>query len=232
MTAKADRLQARWPWRRILAGVLVSAMAGCNVAGLLSQAIPKKVKAQYRLPENRTLVLVDDPDGTLHDPSLPRTIAVQIGDALIANRAIGELVPPDRIDALMVQLGEDWKRAGVDQIGATLDAEQVVYLHVSSASLYPQPGLLEPQAEAWVKVIDVVNRKRLFPSTGSSNGSQDYLLTPKGHRLTVKLLPRGAGEQNPKVDRLRRRKLARRIARDAARLFYDHLPRQPGEPFE
>ena len=116
--------------------------------------------------------------------------------------------------------------------GNPLDAEQVVYLHIGSASLYPQPGLLEPKAELWVKVIDVVKRRRGFPSTGSTDGSSDYLLTPKGYHLAVKLLPRGAGEQNPSVDRARRQKLASRIARDAARLFYDHLPRQPGEPFE
>ena len=218
-------------WTALLA-LSPAMLGGCEVAGWAAQAIPKKVKATYVLPDRPTLVMVDDPDRRLRDPSLPRYIATEISNALAQHSAVTKVVAPDTIDALMIKLGDDFDRSGIDQIGREVGAEQVVHVHVESAKLYPEPGLLQPQAVVQVKVIDVVNRRRLFPTIGRGDGQTAYSLSSRGIRLNVRMLPRGSTDESHAVQTLLMRRLASRIARDSARLFHDFLPRQPGEPFE
>ena len=218
-------------WTALLT-VSPAILGGCNVAGWVAQAIPQQVKATYVLPARSTLVLVDDPDRRLRDPSLPRYIATEISNALAQHRAVTRVVAPDKIDALMIELGGDFERTGIDQIGREVGAEQIVHVHVESATLYPEPGLLQPQAVVQIKVIDVVNRRRLFPATGRSYGRTEFSLSSRGVRLNVRLLPRGSTDESNAVQALLMRRLASRIARDSARLFHDYLPRQPGKPFE
>jgi hypothetical protein len=227
-------IRRRWPDRcRLLALAWGLALgAGCNVAGFVAQAIPQKVKAVHRLEPRPTLVLVDDPSNHLGDPTLVGLIAAETGALMVEHRAVEVVVPPEKVDALYVSLGDAWARTGIDQIGRAVGADQVVHLHIDAAALYSVPGLFEPNATVQVKVIDVVHRKRLFPASAEGGDSPGFSLTPQGHRLLAKLPPRGTEPSGYAAQREAMRVLCMRIARDASRLFYDYLPRQPGEPFE
>ena len=207
-------------WMLVVMGML----GGCNIVGWLGQAVAPKTKAIFPLADRPTLILVEDPQNLFKDPTIARLIAQRIGDLLLDHHVITTLVPAYSVDELRMNLGEDFVQVGIDQIGRAVHGEQVVHVHLESLILYPDPGLLEPTASVQVKVIDAVNRKRIFPRANSA-------FAAAGHRVRVKLLSRGADPGDSET-RVAMRKLAARLVRDCARLFYAYMPRQPGEPFE
>jgi hypothetical protein len=132
----------------------------------------------------------------------------------------------------MGKLGDDFDRSAIDQIGREVDANLVVHVYIESATLYPEPGLLQPRAVIQIKVIDAINRRRLFPTIGRADGRSEFAVPSRGKRLEVRLSPRASAGESSTVQAMMMRRLSLRIARDAARLFYDYQPRQPGQRFE
>ena len=66
--------------------------------------------AVYVLPDRVTAVLVDDPDRTLTDPRVPRTIgAVAVHNMRFHSApATAPLVAADQVARLEARLGDDW----------------------------------------------------------------------------------------------------------------------------
>ena len=211
----------------LLGAAVVS--GGCNYLAWVVQLVPQKTKAAFLLEDRPTLVLVEDPKRAFDDPMIATRISHEITDALAEAKAVSQLIDPSKVDSLIASLGDDYQRVGVDQIGEAVGAQQVVHVHVDWALLYPQPGLYRPAAAVEVKVIDVVGRQRLFPAAGVPGGDGAAL---RGQVVKVQMGPRGGVVPGAATDRAAWGQLASRIARDAAWLFYDHYPRQPGEPFE
>ncbi len=204
-------------------------LGGCKMAGVVAHGLfPQMVKAQYHLPQRATLVWVEDSSSQFADLYMKDRIAVEV-DRLLTHHAILTTVPPGEIAELMQELGDDFDRAGIDQIGRRLKAEQVVYMSITNIDLYPQPGLLYPTAQVEVKVVDVINKKRMFPTTVAGMQGQAQSLAPPGYKLKVRLPARGIPDHRVGLRRAVEHQLAQRIARDASRLFFDYLPRQPGE---
>ncbi|MBH04943.1 MAG: hypothetical protein CMJ20_01340 [Phycisphaeraceae bacterium] len=208
----------------------VGSFSGCKMAGVVAHGLfPQMVKAQYHLPQRATLVWVEDPSSQFADLYMKDRIAVEV-DRLLAHHAGLTTVPPGGVTDLMQELGDDFDRAGIDQIGRRLKAEQVVYMSITDIDLYPQPGLLHPTAQVEVKVVDVINKKRMFPTTVPGMQGQVQSLAPPGYKFKVRLSARGIPDHKVGLRRAVEHQLALRIARDASRLFFDYLPRQPGEP--
>ena len=192
----------------VLLGVGLCCSVGCNVLGFAAQVFPQKVKAIYRLEPRTTVVLTDDPANHLGEPALSRSISEQVGSALAENDAAGPIVSVERVDALSVSLGTDWDRVGIDQVGRALGAELVVHVHVDSARVFPQPGLLQPTATVLVKVIDVTHRKRLFPASAAGGDRPGFELSPRGHAVHVSMGPHGAADTGLDARRAAMRTLA------------------------
>ena len=219
-------------------------LSGCNIIGYMYHAIPRKTKAVYRLEDRPTFILVDDPANVLGSPTYSTQIAREIHDALAKKRVVRELIHPQAINSLIAMMGEAYHDAAVDEIGTEVGAAQVIHVHVQSATIYPEPGLLKPTGLVRVKVIDVVKHKRLFPtmsnisgaeSAGKTTGAGDVPGTGAGlpgYRIQSHLPPRGLPDSSRATRDLAWSRLASIIARDTARLFHDFLPRQPNEPFE
>ena len=238
-----------WPGSRPTAFALLICVlwlgAGCNVVRLVAQAFPQKTPATYKLADRPTLVLVDDPQRLFDEPTAVRRIAFGINEQLQREKVLQSVVPQEQLASLKVTMADDFAKLGVDQIGRSLKARQVIHVHIVSVKLFTQPGLLEPTGVVDVKVIDTAARKRLFPAPPGipaarrpaddstvEQSAPDFSILPGGHRVTSQLLSRGADSPDRAANRLMERRLADRIARDVARLFHDYLPRQPGEPFE
>ncbi len=225
-------------WRRATVQVIgiavllgtVAVSGGCNYVAWVAQIIPQKIKAVYRLEDRPTLVMVEDPKHVFDDPTIVARISHEMTDALSHAHAISQLIDPGKVDSLIVSLGNDYQRVGIDQVGRAVGAQQVVHVHVDWALLYPQPGFFRPAAALEVKVIDVIGHRRLFPLAGMSGNDGGEAL--RGHMVKVQMGPRGGVEPGAVTDRAAWHTLASRMARDAARIFYGHYPRQPGEPFE
>ena len=211
---------------------LLSAAPGCEIFGFfLNGLFPSKVKARYRLEDRPTLVLIDDPHNALEDPTLSDQIANQAASYLIQERVLSKTnaIPPDGLYALKTRLGRGYARTPIDRIGRSLNADQVIHILIKSTAVVDSPGLLRPTAIVQVKVIDATTGKRLYPAPDPENPA----LTVNNHHTVNSVMPhRGDSSGDPGVIKEARRNLALRIARDTARIFFDYLPRQPGQPFE
>lgn len=205
------------------------ALSGCAAGGVFAQSFVRgKVKAQYTLEDRPTLVLVDDPSNLLGDPTLANEVAYQVGVELQEFKALKRVVPPLGVYELAARWGQDYRRAAIDRVGRELGAEQVIYVFVDRAVLSPEPGLLRPAAAVRVKVVDTGTGKRLFPAVGvdASTPQLDHV------RVNSSLSQPAPDDGSQETTNVYRLKLARRVARDVARLFHDYVPRQPGDPLE
>ena len=189
----------------------------------LAQAFVRgKVKAAYPLEDRVTLVIVDDRQLRLGDAAAASQIADQIVHDLKAAKVVRQFVPVQRLNALVVELADEYEQAAIDRIGRDLGAEQVVHVNIDSLALGSDPGMLRPVATVTVKVIDVVAGKRVFPVPRPTEG-------PRGVSLTVRAAHRRADDETRGDLMMVVQKLAELIGRDVAYLFYDHLPRQSGQ---
>ncbi len=226
----ADRNTTLTIW--LIAGVLLTTLPGCNVVGFFIQALfPQKINAKYRLADRPTLILVDDPADLLGNHTLVNEIANHAAFHLTENKVLTDqhVIDPRSLYDLAARLGSRYARTPIDQIGRELGADQVIHIYVALVKLIDQPGLLRPTATVHVKVIDTEQGKRLYPSAQHIEVNP----TAMNHQpVNVALRPYTfQGDGRDKISSLSR-KLAKRIGRDTARLFYDHLPRQPGDPLE
>ena len=207
--------------------------SGCELFAFVAQGFsPGKIKALYKLADRPTLVLVDDPSNQLGAPSLPNGIANQVAFHLSDESIVSQanLIEPHHLYDLATKLNKDYSRTPIDRIGRELGAQQVIHIYVQSASYSWEPGMYRPSATVHVKVIDAVQGKRLFPPQRSVSESKTY---PENHHTVQVLLPpRTMTDGGHNAVRYFGKPLTERIGRDAARLFFDHLPRQPNEPLE
>ena len=205
---------------------------GCEIFAFVANAIfQNKIKAVHELTDRPTLILVDDPRSIFEDLKLPDYIANETAYELIDKRVLSQAnaVPIEGLYPLKTKLGRNYNRTPIDHIGKSLEAQQVVHIFVQSVSLGDTPGLLRPAASVRVKVIDAITGKRLLPAPDPNNPlppSQSY------HLVDVTMPYHSGNADDPNVIRQARQQLAKRVARDVSRLFFDHWPRQPGEPFD
>lgn len=214
---------------------LLIVVTGCEAIGYIGHVFfPQMIKARHHLTDVATLVMVDDPSNLLGDRTMSVHIANHVGFHLTENRVLTQphLVPPDHLYALADQLADQYARTPIDRIGKALNAAQVLHVYVVSAGLESEPGLIRPTAVLQVKVIDVLQGKRLYPPGLSVSDPEAQETHYDDGRVTIKMRHQSTGDNSPYTLHPVREKLAERAGRDVARLFFDHLPRQPGETFD
>jgi len=212
----------------LFAGTLLVIAPGCEIFGIFAYALfPPKILARHQLADQKTLVLIDDPSNHLVHPALAIGIANDVGYWLTKEHVLSasHIVPSHHILDLADRLGDQFNRTAVDRIGIALGAQQVIHVHIKSISLQQEPGVFHPTAMVQVKVIDTKQGKRLFPPP--------YDLTKaQASDLTVTMRYRTQDPDGHDPVRQARKALAHQLGQEVARLFFDYLPRQPGEPFE
>lgn len=210
----------------LLALTLLAGVPGCTILGVAANALEgNKVKAVFKLPDQPTLVLVDDPDGQLGDPALPGVIASHASFLLSKEKAVTQVIDPGVIAKLRHQYGDAFPRMPVDRIGREAGARQVIHIAVANAAILGEPGMVRPVADVFVRVTDVVNQKRLFPL------SEAFVPNDEGQPVRSTLRVRAASDRQFQITPELRQKLAERVGRDVSRLFYEHTKDQPGEAF-
>lgn len=203
----------------IAAGMLLfltGLLAACNIVGpavVLAEG-PPKADAVYELPPDRpTVVFVDDRDNRLPRRSLRLVVAEAAQDVLMKE---GVVKPAMMIDSRATQTIIARETAGqlmdITTVGRQVQARSVVYVVPVSFALSPDGQTYQPQAELYVKVLDVDREQpRLWPPE------------PEGYRVVV-TPPRRPGDipQRP-ADVVREEEaLARECGRAVARLFFRH----------
>lgn len=212
---------------RIVAAVaLLALLTGCEGLAFLAAMGGDKVPAVYELPNQTTLILVDDPSTQLGDPALRSVVATNAAYHLKQNKALdASIVPQEELSLLMAREGQQFAKMPVDQIGRLLQAQQVVHVVVESVVLEVAPGVYRPTAMAQVKVIDASTGQRLFPAAEPFDTA---LSTPPGYSVRVRLSVDTARVGDSGATVMLRRELAQRLGLTVAQLFYKHSKPQPG----
>jgi len=207
--------------------MIALALGGCEALSAVSYAFRggEPVKKLYQLPPQRTLVLVDtleSPDqvNVLASPTYRNIIASDIGYYLENEEAL----PPDsvieirKLNQLAAQLGENYARTPIDQIGRRLGAEQVIHVLVEQSSVAVAGNLYRPAAAGQLKVIDVGQGKRIFPRMMDLEAEGTGV---PGHRFSTEMDPVNRDVTDTTLTDVLSRQLAQQVALEISRLFYD-----------
>lgn len=207
----------------------VTLLPGCVLGDLFGVIAGKRdIPARHVLDDRPTVILVEDPGDALGSRTLRHVLASDIGHHLVRNEALSEEpISPRRVAALAAELGADFDRTAIDELGRRLGAEQVIHVLVDSTSLEYAPTVMRPTARAEVKVIDAVEGRRVFPRI---TGFQGRDAPPPGEPVVVEMHYQGStGDPGRGRDSVLRRTLTERLAVDIAQLFYEHPEPEPGQ---
>lgn len=201
----------------------LSFMPACNIlgAGAFIVAGPPKRDAAYVLPKDRpTVVVVDDRRNVVNPTPLRKEIADQVAQELLDRELVATVIDPRDAMAAMAREDRYNEPMAMDEIGRAVGADVVIYIDMLRFTNTPDGQTPRPVANGAVRVIDVVNRTRLFPA---GDGDAD------GRPVQAML-----NELDPSVFRTRSssnkvyRQLAETFGREVAKLFYRHEARELG----
>ncbi len=201
-----------------------AALSSCNILKPAAYIIggQDKVDAQYALPDRPTVVFVDDPENILPHRYLRRIIGDKVAQDLMVRKLVTTTI--SSADALAVASRESYgQKMAIDAIGRAVGAEQVVFVDMKAFSLSPEGFTPRPSGVCHIKVIDVENRERLFPTADDGmRGAASY---------PVQVAMREVSLERYRTTSSRRQiseQLANEIADQITKVFYRHVPRELG----
>ena len=201
-----------------------AAMVSCNILTPAAYIIggQDKVEAQYALADRPTVVFVDDPNNLLPYRALRRLIGDKVAQELMVRELVTTTI--SSADALAVSGRESYgQKMAIDAIGRAVGAEQVLFVDMVAFSLSPEGITPRPSGACQVKVIDVENRERLFPTEDSTSRNTSG--------FPVQVAMREVSLEQYRTTSSRRRiseQLADEIASQVTKVFYRHVPRELG----
>ncbi|MEM8737479.1 MAG: hypothetical protein AAGG38_03235 [Planctomycetota bacterium] len=207
------------------------AVVGCEYVAVIARASENPMKPPtYVLPDETTLVMVDDPKHLLSNPGLTRQVATTAVHYLNHHKVLptATFIEPRRLAALESRLGHRWNQTAIDTIAKELGAQQVIYAKVVSVNTQVAETLYRPEGELEVKVLRARDNVRLWPEAVTL---PDPDRPQPGHRLKIRLDhvtsdSQFAGDATPDD-------LSRRLADEAglrlAELFHESRKPQPGD---
>ena len=193
-------------------------VAGCNYLLPASYIIegPPKAPAAFELPSKRTVVIVDDKINRMPRVALRVGIGDSVGTHLLENNVVPETITTRDAVALIRRMDTASKPVSIQRICESLGAEQVVYVEIDEFNLSGGRDEGGPEAVALIKVLDITNGSRLWPTAGSEavqSSLQD---------INPSLISTSAGRREVED------KLAEKLGEDIAKLFYAHERRELG----
>jgi len=216
--------------RSTLLGVLIISLVaavpvGCNIISPIAYIIGglPKVDAEYEFEERTTTIFVDDRANVIGPNA--RGIRLKIADQITQDLIEHDVLKPEMIisprDTLGLVMAKDRysDRMPIDVIGREVGAEQILYIEMFAFG-QARDGTPKPATACRVRVIDVTNRVRLYP-TDSTETSRMVLaelpaIDPSAYRdVSTKL----------KIYQ----KLAEVTGSQIGKLFYRHEARELGD---
>lgn len=214
-----------------LLSAAILALPGCNIVGFFAgAAMPTKVPARYQLdPARPALVLVDDPRQQLGGPAMTAAVAGRIGFELTERRAAGPIVEQRRLADLASVDPQTFARMPLDAVGRAVGAGLVIHVVIEATEVGPEPGIIQPAALVWVRVIDAEHRRRLFPPLDDSAAGGTRAQQDRGLSMTIKLRGFTTDDGDPAKRSALAQRLADKIGLEVARLFYEYEKDPPGQ---
>lgn len=212
--------------------LMMLVQAGCKPTQyILNGFVDDRISAKFTLTQGTVLVLVDDPNHLMGDPSLPSVIAGWANQGIEQNVSKTKVIPVAKLAELMQKTGEKFAQLPVNQVGRDLGADQVVYVLVESVGMEGQPGVYHPSVQARVNVIDVITGQRIYPAgagqTSPTEASQR--VASRGEIVQAKLSYSASDQGSLGVSTVLMRALSQELGKNIGKLFYRHHPeRVPG----
>lgn len=207
--------------------VLLS-VQGCNIVGAAAHVFspPPLIEARYKLPDKKTLIVIDDPNVLIESPAITQRIALATRTALEVEQVVtAGFVSQNDLNALRESLGPEYKSTSLAGLGIALDAKQVIHVEVLGYQMQVAAGVVRPVIGLQVRVFDLDQRARVFPGGVDPDSGVD--LGQAAYPVTTRL----AAEDFSEADAARARaarELADKAGRDIARLFFDWRMPEPG----
>ncbi len=207
-----------------LVAAVGAGLGSCNILAPAAYILggQDKVQAQFVLSDRPTVIFVDDPKNLLPDRNLRRIIGDKVAQDLMVRKLVTTTI--SSADALAVAGRESYgRKMAIDDIGRAVGAEQVVFVDMQAFSLSPEGITPRPSGACHVKVIDVTNRERLFPTEeGGFPSSSGYPVQVAMREVSLERY------RTTSSRRQIREQLANEIADQITKVFYRHVPRELG----
>lgn len=204
----------------IILCVASATLSSCNIiAGVTYLVTPDPEQlARYDLPDVRAVVFIDDRRNVMPPIRLRRVIADRVTNDLLTKNVLTTIISPTDVMRVSAQHDRHNAPLSVAELGRAVDASIVIYVEMSTFTLTSDRQTADPRAGCFIRVIDVENETRLFPTDKAAFPVTISLKRIDPHRIA------SAGE---------RRKLEEQLAGELgdaiAKVFYRHNTGRLGE---
>lgn len=194
------------------------AVAGCNIVAPIAYIIEgaPDVEPQYVLADVKTVVFVDDRDSIipLSSQQMRQIIAERVTRDLLDKEIVLQMIDPRDAQGLALRSDRHGKPLSLAAIGEGVGAEQLIYIEMRIFTETPDGVTPRPTANCEVKVLDLIEGRRVFPmSAGSEQGAPVEATLPAVDPLQF----------SSSAFRLQvHRELANELGETVAKLFYKH----------
>ncbi len=209
------------------AAIIVSVtavMGSCNIlqpAAYLAMG-QAKAPARYVLEDTPTVVFVDDRNNAIpiNSSRVRRAVADDVTNQLMSRDLVTITISPRDAMALSRNQDRQGKLMSMGALGEAVGAEQLIYIEMLSYRGSPDNVTPRPSAACRLKVIDVVNKTRMFPGPEAEKDWQEIIV--QGPPVSPELYRSTAGRRE--IEKM----LAATIADKVTKLFYKHIPDELG----
>jgi hypothetical protein len=213
--------------KRIFASILllgsVALLSSCNIAAVAAYVTSPdpEQEALFTLPNVPTVVFVDDRRNVMHPVRLRRVIAEEITNELLNREILTTMISPR--DILRVSATNDRYNAPlpINELGKSVSASTVIYVEMVAFGLTSDGQTASPRTTCSIRVIDVENRERLFPTDPAGYSVSEYMKHVTANRVTSSSDARKLAEE-----------LAVKLGDSVAEIFYDHVIGRLGDNLE
>lgn len=213
MTSRTDKWLLRTALCALLAVCAVTSTA-CNYLGPIIFFIegPPKFDAEYKLPKDRTaVVLIDDPRSEIPRRAI-RVAMIEATEKDILRKSLVKDLVSGQSALRVAQSDQSAGQMSVAEIGRAVESEIVIWATVDSFTRADVSRNQEPAVAMRVRVVDATNNEILWPGDSS------------GHRLVATLTPRiGTVASDAGASSASELKLAQNAGQAIGQLFYEHL---------
>ncbi len=208
--------------------LLAAALPACNYLGpaaYLTMGQPKAA-AQYELIDRSTVVFVDDRMNAIpiNSSRVRRAIADKVTMQLMTEEVLTTTVAARDAMVTARNRDRDGSLLSIEAIGEAVGAEQVIYVEMTSFRGSPDGFTPRATGSVTVKVVDAVNKARLFPPPDADKPAVVvYVVTQP---FDIELFKTSQGRSQ--IETILAELLGDRIAK----LFYPHIPDEIGSRLE
>ncbi|TDJ56296.1 MAG: hypothetical protein E2O40_04685 [Planctomycetota bacterium] len=209
------------------AAIIVSVAAVMGSCNILQPAAylaigQAKAPARYVLEDTPTVVFVDDRNNAIpiNSSRVRRAVADNVTNQLMSRDLVTITISPRDAMALSRNQDRQGKLMSMGALGEAVGAEQLIYIEMLSYRGSPDNVTPRPSAACRLKVIDVVNKTRMFPGPDAEKDWQEIIV--QGRPVSPELYRSNAGRRE--IEKM----LAATIADKVTKLFYKHIPDELG----